>query len=419
MLHRPPLTRQSGEGESEIGSWTAQIGAVRVHFGPGRLAELGEVARAELAREGLTAEGSHVLLVTDPGVRAAGHTQVAQESLTSAGFHVSVFDEVSENPTTDEVAAGRACAERVQKEAGAGIGLIVALGGGSAMDCAKGINFLLTNGGSMEDYWGKGKAEKPMLPSVGVPTTAGTGSEAQSFALVSRASDHVKMACGDEKARFRAVVLDPDLVTTAPPEVAALAGLDAISHAVESYVSTAANPVSRLYAREAWVRLARGFEVFLEARRAGEPGRAAAAELLLGAHLAGAAIEQSMLGAAHALANPLTARHGVPHGAAVLLALPAVVRFNSQDERIAWEYFDLADLAELPGYAQGKGWECLARHLEVLRTTGGLPSRLRDVGVAEGDLPKLAREAANQWTARFNPRPVETSDLLRIYEQLV
>jgi alcohol dehydrogenase len=417
---------------SSIKPWTAQIGAVRVLFGSGRVVELGPLAQEVLRADGALdrgLEGGEVLLVTDPGVREAGHAEVARQAVEKGGFRVHVFDGVAENPTTDDVRAGLDFALEAQKETGEEIRLIVAVGGGSAMDCAKGVNFLLTNGGCMEDYRGKDRAEKPMLPSLGVPTTAGTGSEAQSFALISRASDHVKMACGDAKARFHAAVLDPQLIATVPPGVAALTGLDAVSHAVESFVSRTANPVSRMYAREAWKRLERHLPGFLDTRRDGRPGAEEAAELLWGAHLAGAAIEQSMLGAAHALANPLTARHGVPHGAAVLLMLPWVVRFNGEADPAVEEeteaagggatvnehYRELCEVAGVPGTA-GEPSEDLARRLEELRTAGGLPERLRDAGVSRKDLEDLARDAAEQWTARFNPRPVERTDLLRIYE---
>ena len=127
------------------------------------------------------------------------------------------------------------------------------------MDCAKGINFLVSNGGRMEDYWGDGKATRPMLPSIGVPTTAGTGSEAQSFALIEQEGTLRKMACGDEKVRFGAVILDPELTATQPRRVAALTAMDAVSHVVESFVTTRRNPVSRTFSREAWRLLSEAF----------------------------------------------------------------------------------------------------------------------------------------------------------------
>ena len=170
----------------------------RVVFGEGTLAQLEKLSE-EL-------DGSRILFVTDPGIVSAGLADRAIAVLQRASLDFFVFDSVGENPTTAHIAAGVAFAK-----ARGNIDLIVGMGGGSAMDCAKGINFILTNGGQMEDYWGMGRATKPMLPSIGIPTTAGTGSEAQSYALISDAKTHVKMACGDLKARFRSVILDPSL----------------------------------------------------------------------------------------------------------------------------------------------------------------------------------------------------------------
>src|SRR5579864_1101582 len=175
----------------------------RVVFGPGKITELGKLA-AELGAR-------RVLLVTDHGLETAGHPQKGIAALESAGLAVSVFDEVHPNPTTDDVEAGLAVARSAQ------IDLLVGLGGGSSMDCAKGINFLLTNGGRIQDYWGVDKATKPMLPMIAVPTTAGTGSDAQSFALITDPESHQKMACGDAKALPRLALLDSDLTATAPP----------------------------------------------------------------------------------------------------------------------------------------------------------------------------------------------------------
>ncbi|HEX6904238.1 MAG TPA: iron-containing alcohol dehydrogenase [Thermoanaerobaculia bacterium] len=370
-------------------SFAAEIGGIRVHFGAGALDLLGSIAR-ELG-------GRRVLVVTDPGIRDAGHAGRALSYLKREGLEAALFDAVEEDPSSLTVEAGRAFAAEY------GPDLLVALGGGSAMDTAKGINFVHTNGGRMEDYWGAGKAQRPMLPSIGIPTTAGTGSEAQSYALISHPETRQKMACGDRKARFASVLLDPGLVASAPRRAAAAAGIDAVSHAVESYVTTRSNPVSRMLAREAWRLLDGSLPAYLDA-----PGDLkAAGDALLGAHLAGAAIEASMLGAAHACANPLSARYGLAHGIAVGLMLPPVVRFNAP---VAGGLY-----AELDRH--------LPERIEELRKLSGLPSRLSnlgdigDIGVEEDHLPELAEEADRQWTARFNPRPVNVSDLLGLYRE--
>ena len=181
--YRDPMKRQ------RTSLWTAPIGGIQVAYGDGSLERLAELV-TELG-------GGRVLIVTDPGVRSAGHVERAERTMRPAADEIFVFDDVEENPTTEHVDAGTAFAARLS------VDLLVGLGGGSAMDCAKGINFLLSNGGVMEDYWGLGKATKPMLPSIGVPTTAGTGSEAQSYALIAQKDTHRKMACGDPAARFR------------------------------------------------------------------------------------------------------------------------------------------------------------------------------------------------------------------------
>lgn len=372
------------------GRWAVDLGGVHVEFGAGGLDRLGEAAR------GLVAEGSRVLVVTDPGLVAAGHVERALDALDAAGLQAAVFDGARENPTTEDVDRGVAAARSHDLDVTGG--LLVALGGGSAMDCCKGINFLLSQGGSMEDYWGVDKATQPMFPSIGVPTTGGTGSEAQRFALISRASDHRKMACGDRKARFRTVLLDPDLLATVPRSVAAVTGLDAVSHAIETYVTRRRNPVSQVFARDAWRRLERSLEDYL----ADPANSRARADVLVGAHFAGAAIEASMLGAAHACANPLTARYGVVHGLAVGIMLPHVVRFNG--EAVGELYAELASSVD-----------ALVDRLEAILAAAGQGTRLADQGIERHLLPTLAEEAAEQWTGKFNPREVRAEDLQGLY----
>lgn len=364
--------------------------SIRVVFGTGTLGQLGDLAR--------TLAGPRALLVTDPGLVQAGRAEQALHALQNAGLTTILFASVAENPTTEHVAAGVHHAR-----AHSPIDLIVALGGGSAMDCAKGINFLLTNGGQMQDYRGYGKTTQPMLPSIGIPTTAGTGSEAQSYALITCANTQAKMACGDRRARFCIAILDPNLLASTPQPVRADAGMDALSHAVESYVSTRGTPLSQMFASQAWELLAPHY-----AATVADPQNAAHA-MLLGAHLAGTAIENSMLGAAHATANPLTARYPLSHGRAVALMLPHVIRLNAR--AVDDLYGELCAKIQLKGRALA-----LAAHLEELRARAGLPHRLADCQVVASDLPAMAREAAGQWTGTFNPLPLQEADFLRLYE---
>ena len=364
----------------------------RVIFGAGSLSRLGEVARDLGFRR--------ALLVADHGLVEAGHVERASDVLAAAGVAVVPFHDFEANPDAAMVERGRAFA------ATHGTDSVVGLGGGSSLDCAKGINFLLTNGGRMQDYVGYGRARRPLLPMIGVPTTAGTGSEAQSYALISDERTHAKMACGDASAAFRVALLDAELSLSAPRGVTASAGFDALAHAVETYVSSGRNPLSEIFSREAWRQLEGAYERVLAAPQDIE----ARGRMLIGAHFAGAAIENSMLGAAHACANPLTARYGAEHGAALAMLLPSVVRWNAAV--VGSRYAELSGRGE----TNGVGGEGLARRVEELAEAGELRRRLSETGVPREDLPALAREAAGQWTGRFNPRAFDAAGALEVYE---
>jgi len=367
----------------------------RIVFGPGTIDQLGALA-AEIGAK-------RPLVVSDPGVIACGHTERGLAALRSAGLDPVLFEGVHENPTTEDVDQGVAAAQSVQPD------MLIGLGGGSSMDCAKGINFCFSGGGAMKDYWGVGKATRPMLPMIAVPTTSGTGSETQSFALISDAKTHVKMACGDPKAACRVALLDPQLTLTQPASVTALTGIDAISHALETYVTRRRNAASLAFSLEAW-RLLGNFSTVLE-----DPSNLnARGAMQLGAAFAGLAIENSMLGAAHALANPLTATYGIVHGQAVGVMLPHVVRFNGEHHP-QW----YAELLKLGGSAlppASDGAEGLANFLADLINKAGLKTSLTALQVESEKLPDLAAAAAEQWTGKFNPREAAIEDFHRLYQ---
>lgn len=359
---------------------------------------------------GLAAElgGKRVLLVTDRGIVKAGHAARVQESLAKAGLHVAVFDRAKENPTTkcvDECVAV-AAAEKVD--------LLVGLGGGSSMDTAKGCNFIYTNGGRVQDYWGVGKAKKPMLPLIAIPTTAGTGSECQSAALIADERTHMKMACLDPKAAARIAILDPALTVSQPLRVTACTGIDAIAHAVESAVTSKRNPLSQMFSREAFRLCVTSLPQVLKHPKDIE----ARGRMLLGAAYAGIAIENSMLGAAHSAANPLTAHYDIVHGQAVGMMLPLVIRFNSADPAALRCYAELASGPELAMVKSGltTALGALLARLESLLNLAGFPRSLTECGVEPAKIKVLAEEAAQQWTVKFNPRRVEVSDFVGLYE---
>jgi len=374
----------------------------RVIFGEDAIEQLGRIAKSLGAKR--------ALLVTDEHIVEAGHVARAERALETAHVPVAVFDETRENPTTEDV---EACVELAQTAA---VNLIIGLGGGSSLDTAKGCNFIYTNGGRMQDYWGVGKARHEMLPMIAVPTTAGTGSECQSFALIADAQTHQKMACGDRKALPKVAVLDPVLTVTQPRIVAADTGVDALTHAIETAVTTKKTETSLKYAHEAFKLISGSFERVFEAPNDLE----ARGRMMLAAAYAGTAIEHSMLGAAHAAANPLTAHFNVIHGQAVGLMLPAVIRHNAQDGGAAMLYAELAVAAGLvrdfvnPPDAVAT----LLERVEAMLEAAGLPRSLSEHNVPRDAIPTLAADAAQQWTGRFNPRTMSERDFVALYESV-
>lgn len=351
----------------------------RIVRGPGRINELAALAR--------TIEAGSALLVADPAL--PNLAALAARQLESAGLRCAVYAQGRENPDSAQAEEVRRFAQPLRPE------LIVALGGGSTMDLAKAAAFLLVNGGAMRDYQGYGLAKNPLPPLIAIPTTTGTGSEAQSYCVIADAETKRKMACGAPSAASLVALLDPELALSQPRAVRAASGFDALSHAVETWVCTKRNEMSDLCAREAWRLLSANFPIVLEHRE----DVLAIAAMQWGAYLAGWAIEHSMLGAAHACANPLTRRYGATHAHALSVVLPHVVRFNR--DACGARYDELAPE--------------LDRRLEDFAAQAGLPGRLRQLGAAGHHLEELAEDAASQWTGRHNPRPFDAASALEIY----
>ncbi|MDE0594152.1 MAG: iron-containing alcohol dehydrogenase [Roseibacillus sp.] len=366
----------------------------RLVGGPGALSQLADCVK-EIG-------GSHVLIVTDLGIVSAGHVERATSRLSEAGIEFTVYDATHESPGESDIKAAAEFARGVE------VDCIVGLGGGSSMDTAKGCNFLLTNGGAMSDYKGYALARSPMLPFIAVPTTAGTGSECQSYAVISRDGSHEKMACGDPKALAKFAILDPELTESMPQPVAILTALDALAHALETAVCTRRNAFSSAFSREAFLRIASSIEAVLTDSATLEDR----GEMLLGAAFSGLAIENSMLGAAHASANPLTARFGLVHGKAVAIMLPHVMRVNDVDPEARDTYDHYGELLTRRGYADLP----LIDWVEALLGIADLGS-LDEAGVKAAAIPELAGDATKQWTGQFNPRAMTEEGFVLLYKQ--
>ena len=373
----------------------------KVDFGAGCSKKAGELAKNL---------GSYALVVTDSGIMSAGHPQKVLGSLRQAGVKTFLYDASLENPTDSSV---QACASEVIS---LGVDMVIGVGGGSSLDTAKGANFILTNGGSMKDYWGIGKAKKSLLPMIAIPTTAGTGSECQSYALISDDQTKRKMACGDPSALPQITLLDPELTLSQPFSVCAATAMDALSHTLESAVCTKSNHSSYDHALRGFKLLVQNMERVwqcpddMEARGA----------VLLGAAHAGAAIERSMLGAAHALANPLTSKKGVIHGQAVSLTLPAVLAYNREDSATCQIYAEMTKASSIADSLSSDehAIDQLLATVIQLRKMAGLPNDLKSVNCGDDELEELAQDASEQWTATFNPRKVDCSELLKIYHSI-
>ncbi len=373
----------------------------RLIFGPGSSSQIAELA--------ISLGAQRVMVVSDAGIVAAGHFQRIVDCLRRSGLAVGSFHDFAENPTSAMVDAGVVAAAAFSPD------LLIGLGGGSSLDCCKAMNFVYSCGGSIHDYHGVGKATADLLPMIAVPTTGGTGSETQSFALISDPETHVKMACGDPRAACRVAILDPELTVTMPARVTSLTGIDAISHAIETYVTVRRNAISTTYSRRSFGLLAKSFLRVLQS----PDDLVARSDMQLGASLAGMAIETSMLGAAHATANPLTARHGIAHGQAVGLMLPAVIRFNGKEHAV-W-YAELLREIEPASAATTRAENAPDRLAEMVGgwvRSAGLATSLSELSIPTSEIEVFVEDALQQWTGTFNPIALNAESVRGLYRQV-
>ena len=370
---------------------------------------LGSVLASEL---GASRHGAAVMLVTDPGVRAAGLCDGALRSIEDAGMKAILFDQCQADPPESCVLSARDAAAACSAEA------IVGLGGGSSLDVAKVVAFLAgETTQTLKDVYGVNKCIGKRLPLVQIPTTAGTGSEVTPISILTT-GENAKMGIVSPTLYADVAVLDAELTMSVPPKVTAATGIDAMVHAIEASTSAKLkNGISDLFAREALSLLSSNI------RRVCEDGNDAEArqDMLLGSTYAGMAFANAPVAAVHALAYPIGSHFKVPHGLSNAIMLPHVLRFNAEDPKTAAIYSELCDIcfpnsarwpSDLHGaHALADGFETLAADLEI-------PTTLNEVGISEKDIDVLAVEALKQERLLpHNPVPVRLQDAIDLYRR--
>ena len=350
-----------------------------------------------------------VLVVTDPGVAACPPLAMLREALDEGDIPYAVFDEVIPEPPMEQPPQ---CAEMARAE---GADLLVGLGGGSSMDVAKVTALLLTNGGHPSDYFGNELVPEPGIPTILMPTTAGTASEVTNVAILKDRGAKLKEGIVSQHNYCKVGILDPRLTLSVPPDVTAATGMDALIHAVECYISVKATDMTDTFALKA-ISLCAG-----NLRRACEDGSdlEARTKMQQACLIGGISFANAGVCAVHALSYPLGGTYDVPHGVANSLMMLPVLRFNAPacQQRMAEIGVAMGlDVARAPAEeGAGVALDALQRLVEDI----GVPQRLRDVGVAREELPTMA-ESAMKVTRLLanNPRPLTTDDALALYEEV-
>lgn len=363
-----------------------------IEFGWGALARLPELVKS--------VGGRRVLVVGDPGVAKAGLVERVVSALGGA-FPVTIFTDVESDPDARSVDAGVQLARSKECD------VIVGIGGGSAMDVAKVIGVMLTNPGNIRDYNGMGKIGQPGAPVIAIPTTSGTGSELTIWSVLSDKEKKTKFGVGSVLNCARIALLDPELTMSLPPAITAATGIDALTHALESYVNTATQPISEAMSEQSMALIARSLRLAVA-----QPGnKEARADMLLASTIAAMAFNSTRLGLAHAFAMPLGSRFHIPHGLANAIMLPAVMRFNlpgnlAKFARIAQIFGERTD-----GLSLREAAERSVIAIEQLQADIGITAKLGDFHMTEADLHDVAAEAMLSGNVAVNPRKPTLEDM--------
>jgi alcohol dehydrogenase len=360
--------------------------ATRICFGLESINNLGKELK-DLAM-------SKVLIVTDAGIVRAGIVQLAINSLNSSGISHTTFQDVASNPTTENSEQAGLVARMEQCDA------IIAIGGGSAIDAAKGAAIIAICNGRISDYEGWENIPKQPLPIIAIPTTAGTGSEVSYWAVISNSAEHRKMLIGSPKIAPSFALLDPTLTYSLPPNLTAYTGIDALTHAIEAYTSTASNPISDALALSAIERIGKSLLKAVESPTDEE----ARSNMLIASTMAAAAFNSADLGAVHCISEALGGLYDVHHGLANAVVLLAVMEYNAP--AVTEKY---SNIAFALGAKDGDAVRAVSNLIQPLN----IP-RLRELGVRQEDLPGIASLAAQNISVPSNPREINEENFLKL-----
>lgn len=367
-------------------------------YGLGSLSQVGQCAK----RLG----GERVLLVTDPGVIAHGWVDESIQFLEKESLRHLIYDNVTSNPRCFQVEQGAKVYNQEKCD------VIVAVGGGSPMDTAKGIAILVSNHGKIHDYAGCNLITQPIPPLICVPTTAGTGSDVSQFSIITDPRKKIKMTILSRAIMADISLIDPRLLQTKPRQLMAATGIDALTHAVEAYVSSLAWPLTDPHAIHA-IEL-----VFTHLQKAVDTGDIKSLEGMAIASLeAGIAFSNAILGAVHALAHPLSGVYDIHHGIANAILLPMVVRKNLPHAAEKFSHIARAMGLDTQGMSEMEAAGYVPQIVQKLIANLDLPTTLREIGVKAVDIPAMARDAAQDLCMQTNPHCYGIEEIESMYQE--
>lgn len=370
----------------------------RIDYGVGAAGKLPETLSSQQA--------SKVLMVTDKGVQSAGLLSAISLGLKTAGIKTEVFNEVESNPKDYNVKAGTDLAKRFNPD------WIVAVGGGSPIDCAKAIAVLTTHGGAVRDYEGKNKITGNVLPLIAIPTTAGTGSEVTFSSVISDSRDKFKFTLSHPRIAPRVALVDPEMTITMPPDLTAATGMDALTHAVEAYSAKVAEPLADAAALYAIELISKYLKPAVFENRNME----ARAGMLLASVLAGIAFSHSDVGAVHCLAEAIGGKYDTAHGVCNAVVLPAVMEYNLDYCRA--RYARIAAAMGIPFTTETDGARHAVEAVKQLAADVNLPD-FDSFGVRSEDIEGLAYNAFVNTSNDHNPRPMGRDDYVAVIQKML